>query len=99
MRIDSGGFLIVLFATVAFSTSRAQHASLTIHVDRPGPIIDRHIYRQFAEHLGHGIYEGVWVGEHSAIPNVRGFRSDVITALRQLKVPVVRWPGGRSEEH
>ncbi len=69
-------------------------ANVTIHVDQPGAIIDRHIYGQFAEHLGHGIYGGVWVGEQSAIPNERGFRKDVIAALKQLKVPVVRWPGG-----
>jgi alpha-N-arabinofuranosidase len=69
-------------------------ASAVIHADRPGAIIDRHIYGQFAEHLGRGIYEGVWVGEHSPIPNTRGFRNDVLAALRDLHVPVVRWPGG-----
>ena len=69
-------------------------ATAVIHADRPGPIIDRHIYGQFAEHLGRGIYEGVWVGEHSPIPNTRGFRNDVVAALRDLHVPVVRWPGG-----
>ncbi|MEI9994372.1 MAG: alpha-L-arabinofuranosidase C-terminal domain-containing protein [Rhizomicrobium sp.] len=76
--------------------ARAQPASVvaTIHADRPGPVIDRHIYGQFAEHLGRGLYEGVWVGEHSSIPNTRGFRNDVLGALRALHVPVVRWPGG-----
>jgi alpha-N-arabinofuranosidase len=65
-----------------------------IHADRPGAQIDRHVYGQFAEHLGRGIEEGVWVGEDSAIPNTRGFRNDVVAALRELHVPVVRWPGG-----
>ena len=69
-------------------------ASAVIHADLPGAKIDRHIFGQFAEHLGHGIEEGVWVGKHSAIPNIRGFRKDVIAALRELHVPVVRWPGG-----
>jgi alpha-N-arabinofuranosidase len=69
-------------------------ATATIHADRPGARIDRHIYGQFAEHLGHGIDQGIWVGEDSQIPNVRGFRSDVVAALRELHVPVVRWPGG-----
>jgi alpha-N-arabinofuranosidase len=69
-------------------------ASVVIHADRPGATIDRHIYGQFAEHLGRGIQEGVWVGEHSPIPNTRGFRNDVVAALRDLQVPVVRWPGG-----
>jgi alpha-N-arabinofuranosidase len=69
-------------------------ASAEIHADQPGAKIDRHIFGQFAEHLGRGIEEGVWVGEHSSIPNTRGFRNDVIAALRELHVPVVRWPGG-----
>jgi alpha-N-arabinofuranosidase len=69
-------------------------ASLLIHVDRPGARIDRHIYGQFAEHLGRGIYGGVWVGLDSPIPNERGFRKDVIGALKALSIPVVRWPGG-----
>jgi alpha-L-arabinofuranosidase len=65
-----------------------------LHADRPGATIDRHIYGQFAEHLGRGIEEGIWVGEHSRIPNTHGFRNDVVAALRELHVPVVRWPGG-----
>ncbi len=75
-------------------TASGLGASVLIHTDQPGAKIDRHIYGQFAEHLGRGIEEGVWVGEHSAIPNVRGFRKDVVAALRELHVPVVRWPGG-----
>ena len=61
---------------------------------RAGPTISRDIFGQFAEHLGTGIYGGVWVGQDSAIPNVRGIRSDVVAALRAIKVPNVRWPGG-----
>ena len=56
--------------------------------------INRMIYGQFAEHLGNCIYGGVYVGEDSSIPNVRGIRSDVVDALRHIKVPVIRWPGG-----
>ncbi|BDZ39500.1 alpha-N-arabinofuranosidase [Microbacterium suwonense] len=58
------------------------------------PTIDRRIYGQFAEHLGRCIYEGVWVGESSDIPHRNGLRTDVIDALRQIRVPLVRWPGG-----
>ncbi len=72
----------------------APAASAVIHADQPGPTIDRHIYGQFAEHLGRGIYQGIWVGRQSSIPNRRGFRNDVLAALRDLHVPVVRWPGG-----
>jgi alpha-N-arabinofuranosidase len=82
---------------IASSSALAQSsvsASVTIRADQPGAKIDRNIYGQFAEHLGRGIYEGVWVGEDSTIPNTRGYRNDVVAALKKLKVPVVRWPGG-----
>ncbi|PZU08786.1 MAG: alpha-N-arabinofuranosidase [Sphingomonas sp.] len=61
---------------------------------KAAPTISRDIFGQFAEHLGTGIYDGVWVGKDSAIPNVRGIRSDVVAALRAIHVPNVRWPGG-----
>ncbi|MCM1067337.1 MAG: alpha-N-arabinofuranosidase [Muribaculaceae bacterium] len=57
-------------------------------------VIPAEIYGHFAEHLGTCIYGGLWVGEDSEIPNVRGYRKDVVDALRELKVPVLRWPGG-----
>ncbi|HWJ76682.1 MAG TPA: alpha-N-arabinofuranosidase [Niallia sp.] len=63
-------------------------------LDKKGPTISKYIYGQFAEHLGRCIYEGVWVGEDSDIPNVNGIRKDVVAALKDIKVPVVRWPGG-----
>lgn len=65
-----------------------------IGADKAGPTISRDIFGQFAEMLGAGIYGGIWVGKDSKIPNVRGVRSDVVAALKALKVPVVRWPGG-----
>ncbi|MBO9519358.1 MAG: alpha-N-arabinofuranosidase [Porphyrobacter sp.] len=68
--------------------------TVTIDPAKPGAKIDRHIFGQFAEHLGTGIYGGVWVGPDSTIPNVRGIRSDVVAALRAIHVPNVRWPGG-----
>lgn len=69
-------------------------ATLNIRADRPGPLINRNIYGQFAEHLGRLIYEGLWVGEDSSIPNTRGLRNDVVGALKELHIPVLRWPGG-----
>jgi alpha-N-arabinofuranosidase len=68
--------------------------TITVDAAKPGPQINRHIFGQFAEHLGRGIYEGVWVGRDSRIPNTRGIRNDVVAALKALKVPNVRWPGG-----
>src|SRR3546814_10863999 len=61
---------------------------------------------RFAEDLGRGLYDGIWVGPDSKIPNTNGYRSDVMAALEKLHIPVIRWPGGcfadqydRSEEH
>jgi alpha-L-arabinofuranosidase len=56
--------------------------------------ISRHIYGHFSEHLGRCIYGGYWVGEDSPIPNVRGIRKDVVAALKKIKIPNLRWPGG-----
>ncbi|MHC5057380.1 MAG: alpha-N-arabinofuranosidase [Planctomycetota bacterium] len=56
--------------------------------------INRNIYGHFAEHLGRCIYEGLWVGEDSETPNTRGIRNDVVAALKAIRVPVLRWPGG-----
>jgi alpha-N-arabinofuranosidase len=67
---------------------------LTLDVKIAKTTIDRNIYGHFAEHLGRCIYEGLWVGEDSPIPNVRGIRRDVVAALRKIRVPVLRWPGG-----
>jgi alpha-L-arabinofuranosidase len=69
-------------------------AALTIHAGKPAARINPDIYGHFAEHLGRCIYEGIWVGEDSPIPNTRGIRNDVVAALKKLNIPVLRWPGG-----
>jgi alpha-N-arabinofuranosidase len=69
-------------------------ATLVVKGGQSGPVINPNIYGQFAEHLGHCIYGGIWVGENSPIPNTRGIRNDVVAALRELHIPNVRWPGG-----
>jgi alpha-N-arabinofuranosidase len=68
--------------------------NLTIDVAKPGAVINKDVYGQFAEHLGTGIYEGMWVGPQSKIPNTKGWRNDVVGALKAMHVPLVRWPGG-----
>ncbi|MBO4849894.1 MAG: alpha-N-arabinofuranosidase [Prevotella sp.] len=71
----------------------AQDATVTLL--SPGTqTIPREIYGQFAEHLGTCIYGGLWVGPGSSIANTDGYRNDVLQALKDLKVPVLRWPGG-----
>ena len=72
----------------------ATEVAVTVDATQPGAVINKNIYGQFAEHLGSGIYGGMWVGPQSAIPNIRGWRKDVVDALKALHVPVVRWPGG-----
>ncbi|WP_447726103.1 alpha-N-arabinofuranosidase [Sphingomonas koreensis] len=81
-------------SALAQTAAPAPGATAVLRADRPGAKIDRRIFSQFAEHLGTGIYGGIWVGLNSKIPNTRGYRNDVTAALRELKVPVVRWPGG-----
>jgi alpha-N-arabinofuranosidase len=67
---------------------------LILNADIERGTISKHIYGHFAEHLGRCIYEGIWVGEDSPIPNVNGIRKDVLEALKAIQVPVLRWPGG-----
>jgi alpha-N-arabinofuranosidase len=93
-------YLLALIAGLSLSVEAVSAAeaplsvTVTIRADQPGPVINPDVYGQFAEHLGAGIYGGVWVGEKSDIPNTNGYRNDVIAALKNLHVPVVRWPGG-----
>jgi alpha-N-arabinofuranosidase len=86
----------LLFALCACGATELRAADVTIRIDaaRPGPVISRYVYGQFMEHLGRDIYDGVWVGPDSPIPNRDGLRLDVLEALKALRVPVVRWPGG-----
>jgi alpha-L-arabinofuranosidase len=74
----------------------AQSANTTVSIDAASQDyqINKNIYGQFAEHLGRLVYGGIWVGPESSIPNINGYRKDVVEALQQLKIPVLRWPGG-----
>jgi alpha-N-arabinofuranosidase len=85
------GFVVAILA-VPVTAQETVH--LSIDASKAGAKIDRNLFGQFAENLGHGLYEGIWVEPDSPIPNTRGIRNDVVTALRALKVPNVRWPGG-----
>ena len=67
---------------------------ITVNEQKKKSRIRKEIYGQFAEHLGRGIYEGLFVRPESGIPNEDGIRTDVADALREIKVPVIRWPGG-----
>ncbi len=68
--------------------------TIQVYADQKKGVISKHIYGQFSEHLGRCIYEGFWVGEDSPIPNTNGIRNDVVEALKNIKIPNLRWPGG-----
>ena len=88
--------LLVLAALLPTPAARAQEAAqVTIAGDSSAYQISRHIYGHFAEHLGRNIYDGFYVGEdNTTIPNTDGVRNDIIQALKDLKIPNLRWPGG-----
>lgn len=67
---------------------------IIVETEANGCRIDKNVYGHFAEHLGQCIYDGVWVGEDSKVSNVRGIRTDIIEALKDINAPIIRWPGG-----
>ena len=69
-------------------------AILQVNPAKKGAVINKNLYGHFSEHLGRCIYNGMFVGKDSPIPNVNGMRTDVVEALRNIKIPVLRWPGG-----
>lgn len=85
---------IVLFILSNTLISFAEDTKIILHTKQGAGTIHKELYGQFAEHLGTCIYGGLWVGNNSSIPNINGYRKDVLHALQDLKVPVLRWPGG-----
>jgi len=86
--------LIAMLLLASFAVFSAEKAEVVVKTNKGTNIISRHIYGQFSEHLGNCIYGGIWVGEKSSIPNVNGYRKDVMEAIKRIKVPNLRWPGG-----
>lgn len=72
----------------------AARARLTVVMNEPTGTLNRNLLGHFTEHLGACIYDAMWVGEGSAIPNVNGVRKDTAEALKRIQAPVIRWPGG-----
>ena len=92
MKISLTAAALLSFLPVAVDAQ--VRATATIDTRALGPKIAPEIFGQFAEQLGRGIEDGIWVGPGSSIPNVNGYRRDVVEALQRLHVPVGRWPGG-----
>ena len=84
--------LVILFFGNIIAQSEVNN--VTLDLEKAHYKISRNIYGHFSEHLGHCIYGGFWVGENSSIPNVRGIRSDIVEAMKKIKAPLLRWPGG-----
>lgn len=85
-------FMLLLLAVTQIGI--AQDATIKVTEPEDAPIISKHIYGHFAEHLGRSIYDGLYVGEDSNIPNKDGVRLDIIKALKDIQIPNLRWPGG-----
>jgi len=80
-------------ASAAALRSAASEALIEVLIDEPIATIAPEIYGHFVENLGGVVYDGIWVGEDSAIPNIGGLRKALVEALRRISPPVIRWPG------
>lgn len=87
-------FFLLVTGVIFLSVAVNAQNTLSLKVDQANYKINKEIYGHFSEHLGTCIYGGIFVGENSNIPNIKGYRTDVINALKEMKVPVLRWPGG-----
>lgn len=87
------GIALIMFVNGGLFSQQAEN-QIVITTNHPLTKISKDIYGHFAEHLGRCIYEGIWVGEDSDIPNTRGIRNDVVMALKEMGIPNLRWPGG-----
>ncbi len=79
---------------MAATAGRAASGTIDILINEPLGRIAPELHGQFAEHIGGVIYDGIWVGENSKIPNYHGIRKALVDRMRQIQVPVIRWPGG-----
>jgi len=86
--------IVILMIIMPRLNAQENQNSAVLDASRIRYKIDKNIYGQFSEDLGHCIYGGIWVGVDSPIPNIDGIRQDVVDALKEIRVPVLRWPGG-----
>jgi alpha-L-arabinofuranosidase len=87
-------FFVSLMFILVSCTQQAEKNTMVLDFSKAELTINKNVYGHFAEHLGRSVYDGIWVGVDSDIPNTDGYRQDVLEALMELKVPVLRWPGG-----
>src|SRR5579863_8295419 len=94
MTINRRQFVLAGLGLIAPRTTRAASARIEILPEEKIGMISPDIYGHFTEHLGGCIYDGIWVGENSRIPNIGGIRKQLVDNLKRLQPPVIRWPGG-----
>jgi alpha-N-arabinofuranosidase len=98
-KIDRRQFIGALLATGEFvfglpRSSQAADSRIEVLINEPIGMINPNIYGHFVEHLGAVVYDGIWVGENSGIPNIGGIRQELVEALKRIKAPLFRYPGG-----
>ena len=97
MKSSRREFLRTATAGLACATalrSASSDSLIEIMIHEPIATIAPEIYGHFVENLGGVVYDGIWVGEQSAVPNVGGIRKDLVDSLRRINPPAIRWPGG-----
>ena len=93
--LGTGTLIFSRYARLATpATSAMLDSRIEVLLGEPIGTVSPNIYGQFTEHLGGVIYDGLWVGEKSKVPNIGGIRNDVIEHMRKIKASVVRYPGG-----
>jgi alpha-N-arabinofuranosidase len=92
--LAAGTLLVPKYSSFASSGSPARNSRVEVLLDEPLGTISPNIYGHFTENLGAVIYDGIWVGENSSIPNVNGIRKELVEQMRKIKAPVIRFPGG-----
>src|SRR5262244_2022978 len=97
-RMDRRDFLRLAVAGTGLAliprSSRAADAHIEVLLDEPIAPITPNLYGHFVEHLGGVVYDGIWVGEGSKIPNIGGIRKELVENLAKIKPGVIRYPGG-----
>jgi alpha-N-arabinofuranosidase len=86
--------LVAAVAGLAPRSARASNGLVEVLLDEPIGTIAPELQGHFTEHIGEVVYNGIWVGENSRIPNIGGIRKALVDHMRQLRAPVIRWPGG-----
>lgn len=90
----TGALLFSRYSPFAGATDSSSDSRIEVLLSEPLGTISPNIYGHFAENLSGVIYDGIWVGQNSKVPNVSGIRKELVDEMRKIKAPVVRFPGG-----